>query len=76
MKFSLFGFLLVMWGLILVGGGLTVVILGPFSISELDESNWFVTSTIKAIIAIGLVVLWIFILYKLKNWIFKKELKS
>lgn len=76
MKFSLFGFLFVMWCLILVGGGIAVVILGPFSISGFDESSWFVTSAIKAIIAISLVVLWIFILSKLKNWIFKKELKS
>ncbi|MBS1268269.1 MAG: hypothetical protein MAG458_00998 [Nitrosopumilus sp.] len=65
-----------MWGLILVGGGIAVSILGPFSISGFGEFDLFVTSTIKAIIAIILVILWIFILSKLKNWIFKKEIKS
>lgn len=65
-----------MWGLILVGGGIAVSILGPFSISGFGEFDLFVTSTIKAIIAIILVILWIYILSKLKNWIFKKEIKS
>lgn len=65
-----------MWGLILVGGGIAVSILGPFSISGFGEFDLFVTSTIKAIIAIILVILWIYILSKLKNWIFKKKIKS
>jgi len=34
------------------------------------------TSILKAIIAIILVIVWILILSKLKNWIFKKEIKS
>jgi hypothetical protein len=49
-----------MWILILVGG----------------ELDWFITSVIKAITAIILVVIWILILLKLKNWIFRKEIKS
>ncbi len=76
MKSGLFGFLFVMWILILVGGGIVVTILGPISISGFDEFNWFIGSVIKAIVAIILVVLWIVILAKLKNWIFRKEIKS
>jgi len=64
-----------MWILILVGGGIIVTILGPISISGFGELDWFIGSIIKAIVAISLVILWIVILSKLKNWIFKKEIK-
>ena len=76
MKSGLFGFLFAMWILILVGGGIVVTILGPISISGYGEFNWFIASVIKAIVAIILVVIWILILSKLKNWIFRKEIKS
>jgi hypothetical protein len=64
-----------MWGLIIIGGGIVVTLLGPISISGYGEFNWFIGSVIKGIIALILVVIWILILSKLKNWIFKKELK-
>jgi len=64
-----------MWGLIIIGGGIVVTILGPISISGFGESNWFIASMIKAVIALVLVIIWILILSKIKNWIFKKEIK-
>ncbi len=73
---GIFGFLLAMWILILIGGGIVVTILGPISITGYGNLNWIISSTIKAVIAISLVVLWIFILLKIKNWIFRKEIKS
>ena len=76
MKSDLFVFLFGMWILILVGGGIVVTILGSFSISGFGELDWFIGSVIKAIVAIILVVIWILILSKLKNLIFKKEIKS
>ncbi len=76
MKSSLFGFLFAMWVLMLVGGGIAVTILGPISISGFGEFDMFIGSVIKAIVAIVLVVIWILILSKLKNLIFKKEIKS
>jgi len=76
LKFGLFSFLFAMWILILGGGGIVVMLLGPLSISGFGELDWFITSVIKAIIAITLVVIWILILLKLKNWIFRKEIKS
>ena len=76
MKSNLYGFLFAMWLLIIVGGGIIVTILGPISISGYGEFDQFIGSVIKGIIAIILVVIWILILSKLKNWIFKKELKS
>ncbi len=76
MKSSLFGFLFAMWLLILVGGGIVVTIFGPISVSGFGEFDMFIGSVIKAIVAIILVVIWILILSKLKNWIFRKEIKS
>ena len=76
MKSGLFGFLFAMWILILVGGGIVVVILGPITVSGFGEFDMFIGSVIKAIVAILLVVIWILILSKLKNLIFKKEIKS
>jgi len=75
LKPGLFGFLFAMWGLIIIGGGIVVTLLGPVSISGFGELNWFIASVIKAIIALVLVVIWILILSKIKNWIFRKEIK-
>ena len=76
MKAGLFGFLFGMWILILIGGGIAVMVLGPLSITGYGEMNFFLSSVIKAVIAVLLVVAWILILSKLKNWIFRKEIKS
>ncbi len=65
-----------MWILILIGGGIVVTLLGPIEVTGYGDANWFIGSVIKAIIAIILVVIWILILSKMKNWIFKKEIKS
>lgn len=73
---ELYGFLFVMWILILVGGGIVVTILGPITITGFGELDWLVTSVIQGGIAVSLVIIWIFILLKIKNWIFKKEIKS
>ena len=75
MKSKLFVFLFAMWGLMIVGGGIIVTILGPISISGFGEFDWFIASVIKAVVAVVLVVIWILILSKIKNWIFKKEIK-
>ena len=75
MKPGLFGFLFAMWGLIIIGGGIVVTFLGPISISGYGDFDWFLSSVIKAVIALTLVIIWILILSKIKNWIFKKEIK-
>ncbi len=76
MKAGLYGFLFGMWILIIIGGGIVVTLLGPITITGFGEMNWFIASVIKAVIAIILVVIWILVLSKMKNWIFKKEIKS
>ena len=75
MKSGLYGFLFAMWALIILGGGIIVVLLGPFSIQQFGNFHWIIASGIKVTIALVLVIIWILILSKLKNWIFKKELK-
>ena len=76
MKFGLYGFLFGMWTLIIVGGGIMGNLLGPFTIQQYGDFHWIVESGIKVAIALILVVIWILILSKLKNLIFKKELNS
>ena len=76
MKSSLYGFLFAMWGLIIIGGGIVVVLLGPFSIQQFGDFHWIISSGIKVTILLILIVVWILILSKLKNYIFKKELNS
>ena len=76
MKSNLYGFLFGMWLLILLGGGILVVIIGPLNISGFGDFDLIINSGIKAIIAVTLVIIWILILSKLKNWIFRKKIKS
>jgi len=73
---SIFIFVGIMWVLLIIGGGIAVTILGPISISGYSSFDQIITSIIKAIIAIILVILWIVILSRMKNWIFSKEIKS
>jgi hypothetical protein len=75
LKFGLYGFLFAMWSLIIIGGGMMVILLGPFSIQQYGDFHWIIASGIKVSVALILVVIWILILSKLKNYIFKKELK-
>ena len=76
MKAGIYAFLFGMWILMLIGGGIVVTILGPLNIAGFGEANWIINSGLKAVIAIILVVIWILVLMKLKNWIFRKEIQS
>lgn len=72
---SIFVFIFAMWILIIIGGGIAVLILAPISITDYGEFNLIISSGIKAVISIALVISWIFILSKVKNWIFRTSLK-
>ncbi len=72
---SLFLFIFAMWILIILGGGIAILILAPISITGYGDFNLIISSGLKAIVSIALVVAWIFILTKLKNWIFRSQLK-
>lgn len=75
MRSGIYGFLFGMWILMLIGGGIVVTILGPLNITGFGDANWIINSGIKAVIAIILVIIWILVLLKLKNWIFRKEIQ-
>lgn len=72
---SIFVFIFAMWILIIIGGGISILILAPIEISGYGEFDLIISSAIKAVVSIGLVIAWIFILSKVKNWIFRSQLK-
>jgi len=74
MAMKIYSFIFVMWVLILIGGGLVVVFVGPLSFATNIEP--IITSGVKVLLALFLIFIWVFILTKIKNWIFKTEVKS
>jgi len=65
-----------MWFLMIIGGGIAVLILGPISITGYGDLNQIFSSVIQAIAAVLLVVAWIIILSKTKNWVFRKQITN
>lgn len=76
MNTKIFTFIFVMWILILIGGGILIKLTAPISINCCGNLDLLVTSGIKAVIAILLVIAWIYILSKTKNRIFQKQIVS
>ena len=64
-----------MWVLMIIGGGILVVTIAPISISGYGDYDMILTSGVKAIIAIILVIIWVLVLSKLKKGIFHRMLK-
>ena len=73
---KIYGFIFSMWILMLIGGGLMVLVIGPFSLGGLGIMDPIIYSGIKVGIALALIFVWVFILTKIKNWIFKSQIKS
>ena len=76
MAIKIYSFIFTMWILILIGGGLMVTIIGPFSLGRIGDINPIILSGIKVGIALVLIFVWVFTLTKVKNWIFKTDVKS
>ena len=76
MDVKIYSFIFVMWILMLVGGGLMTLIIGPLSLGSIEGVDPIILSGIKVGIALVLIFVWIFILTKVKNWIFKSQVKS
>ena len=76
MAIKIYGFIFTMWVLILIGGGVMVTIIGPFSLGSIENVNPIILSGIKVGIALVLIFVWVFTLTKVKNWIFKTDVKS
>ena len=71
---QIYSFIFVMWILMLSGGGLVVVFVGPFTLAP--DIDPIIFSGIKVGIALVLIFIWVFILAKVKNWIFRSQIKS
>jgi len=67
-------YIFVMWILIIVGGGILVSIIAPISIHGFGVLDPLIDSVVKAAIALVLVILWILVMSKIKNWVFHKQL--
>ena len=76
MAIKIYSFIFTMWILILIGGGLMVTIIGPFSLGSIGGIDPIILSGIKVGIALVLIFIWVFTLTKVKNWIFKTDVKS
>ena len=74
MAIKIYSFIFVMWILMLSGGGLVVVFVGPFTLAQ--DIDPIITSGVKVITALFLIFIWLFTLTKVKNWIFKSQVKS
>jgi len=77
MDVKIYSFIFVMWILMLIGGGLIVLVIGPLSLGVIISSiDPIILSGIKVGIALILIFVWVLILTKVKNWIFKSQIKS
>ena len=76
MDVKIYSFIFTMWILMLIGGGLMVLVIGPFSLSNIGDVDPIIVSGIKVGIALVLIFIWVFTLTKVKNWIFKSRVKS
>ena len=74
MAIKIYSFIFAMWMLILIGGGLVVVFVGPLTFGV--DVDPIITSGVKVLLALFLIFIWVFTLTKVKNWIFKSEVKS
>jgi len=72
MSLPLFSFIFAMWILIIIGGGLMVVFIGPLSFSGDSDLDPLINSGVKVLIAMILIFIWVLALLKIKNWIFRK----
>ena len=76
MGVKIYSFIFTMWILMLLGGGLMVLIIGPFSLGSIGDIDPIIVSGVKVGIALVLIFIWVFTLTKIKNWIFKSQVKS
>jgi len=76
MGVKIYSFIFTMWILMLIGGGLMVLVIGPFSLGNIGDVDPIIVSGIKVGIALVLIFIWVFTLTKIKNWIFKSQVKS
>ena len=67
-------FILIMWILIMAGGGILVLLVAPIEVDCCGSQALLVSSVIKALITFGLVILWIFVISWMKRLILHRAL--
>ena len=73
MTAQIYGFIFVMWILMLIGGGVMIAFVAPISFpSNIDP---IITSGTKVFLALFLIFIWVYTLTKIKNWIFSSQIK-
>ena len=60
----------------LMGGAVAVVVLGQLSVSGYGNLDPLLTSAAKAATAVALIAAWVFALSRVKNWMFRRALRS
>ena len=78
-NYTIFSFIFIMWILIIIGGGLLIVFTSIISIDgyvTIGHLELYYDSIVKAIVAIILVIIWIYALTRIKNWMFHKKIKN
>ena len=76
MDVKIYSFIFTMWILMLIGGGLMVFIIGPLSLGSIGGVDPIILSGIKVWLALVLIFIWVFALTKIKNLVFKSQVKS
>ena len=71
MSLPIFSFIFAMWILIIIGGGLMVLFVGPLTFSGDGDLDPIIYSGAKVLIAMILIFIWVYALLKIKNWIFR-----
>ena len=74
MTVQIYGFIFAMWVLMLIGGGLMISFVAPISFDE--DVDPIITSGTKVFLALLLIFIWVYTLTKIKNWIFRSQIKS
>lgn len=77
--YAIFSFIFVMWILMIIGGGLLVAFTSVISIKgyvTIGPLELYYASIAKALIAIILVIIWVFVLARIKNGMFHKKIRN
>ena len=67
-------FLFVMWVMILLAGVAVIYVIGSISVTGYGNIDGLATVALKGLGAIALIIAWIFVLGKVKQLVFKKQI--
>ena len=68
----IYAFLAGMWALIILGGGMAVLVLGPLDFGP-EYHQRLGAAVAKAVAAVLMVALWVAILVRLKGYVFRRS---